>query len=151
VAPRCLCPITTSRATMGSSRQMMPLGDAVCALSRRSVPQALWLGLVLSGHLTYIAVPANGQLGRRCTVAHYLHVLQVIMTPHGHTSCRPQWFIRVPWNRASGPWNHVSAPWEYTGTPFFMPASYGLQRTAGHMVTLEPSPSERRSPELYNA
>jgi hypothetical protein len=53
------------------------------------VAHGLQLGFILSGHLTRIALPVSGQLGQRYTIAPCPHVLQVIMTPPVHMSCRP--------------------------------------------------------------
>jgi hypothetical protein len=56
-----LSPITAGRATIASSRQMMPwVAQRRLVTSGCHVARGQWLGTVLSGHLTYTTMLASG-------------------------------------------------------------------------------------------
>jgi hypothetical protein len=107
VAPGWLSPITTSRATIGSSRQMMP-----------------WVALGATHHVVHNAYKWSAE-----PASHY-STLSTRLAGH-NDSARPHVLLastaltRAPWDRATKPWNHASVPWEHVGVPFFIHASHG--------------------------
>jgi hypothetical protein len=135
-------------------------------------------GIILSGHLTTVAMPMSGQQGWHCTIVACSHILLVLMVSLDYTSCRPKllmWdaletseptcklslslFLRPMTRREpEDTWLRHSPPSQEDmikscgtrGSVRALLSGEAGSRAAGHVATLEPSLLGRQGPESWD-
>jgi hypothetical protein len=98
-------------------------------LSHCCTEHGQWHCVVMSGHITTVAISKSGQLGRRCTIATCAHVLRVMVAHVSGVSatCRHALKSREP--------SRIGRP----AKSFFILEVCSTQRAVGHVAASESS------------